>query len=108
VVEPTGFKVKCIQNPLVEPQFILNVEIDELSYKEVNVNISTQLISVLTKGMHFLQSENETEEIDLEQEIDYDLVVRVSPYKIINLTGYKILVTREFTESQKALRENLL
>jgi hypothetical protein len=41
VLEPTGFKIDCIQNPLVDPKFILNVQIDDLQYKNVNLNIST-------------------------------------------------------------------
>jgi hypothetical protein len=108
-VEPTGFKIDCITNPLVDPKFILNVQIDDLQYKNVNINISTQFLSVLTKGMNLLQSsQTETNKIEIDEEIDYDLVVKVSPYKIQNLTGYKIIVVREFSESQMALLENVV
>ena len=109
MVEPTGFKIDCITNPLVDPKFILNVQIDDLQYKNVNINISTQFLSVLTKGMNLLQSsQTETNKIEIDEEIDYDLVVKVSPYKIQNLTGYKIIVVREFSESQMALLENVV
>jgi hypothetical protein len=58
--------------------------------------------------MNLLQAQTETNKIDIDEEIDYDLVVKVSPYKIQNLTGYKILVIREFSESQMALIENVV
>ena len=30
-----------------------------------------------------------------------DNIIRVSPYKILNLTGYPVKITRDFTSEQK-------
>lgn len=98
VIEPTGLKVHLLQNEFINPKFKLDVELDGRYYKHLNLNISTQFLNVLTQGLKSLPKPTLSKEIQHEER-DFESVIKVSPYKIQNLTGYKLLITRQFQES---------
>ena len=63
----------------------------------MNITISTQFLNVLIKLFNTIQEKIKKKEKKVAIEIEGDNIVKVSPYKIYNLTGYPILVQRDFT-----------
>ena len=63
--------------------------------------MSTQFLNVMTKlGSSYQEALNDIKDNDPDSAKDN--ILRVSPYKILNLTGYALAVTRDFTAEQKA------